>query len=71
MAFSNLKESKPKEPYPYSSYADNRAGEEEKNQEEENDVVNRKDLGGHDKYPINGVKDVDVAQDVSAMAFAD
>lgn len=71
MALSNLEELKPEKADPYRSNADNGASEKEKDQEEEEDVVDWKNFGGRDEYPIDGIEDVDMTKDVSTTALAD
>lgn len=71
MALSYLEKPEPQESDAHCSNADNGAGEEEYNQEEEDDIVNREDLGGYYEYPINRVEDIDMTKNISAMALAD
>lgn len=71
MALAYLEKPEPKESNAHCSNADNGAGEEKDNQEEENNIVNREDLRRNYKYPIDRVEDIDVTKDVSAMALAD
>lgn len=62
MAFSDLEDPKPEEAYAETGNANDGAGEEEKHQEEEDDVVNGKDFGRVDEDPIDRVEDVDMAK---------
>lgn len=71
MALSNLKKLEPEKADPYCSDADNGAGEEEKDQEEEEDIVDWKDFGGLDEYPVDGIEDVDMTKNVSTTTLAD
>lgn len=71
MTLSYLEKPEPKESNAHCSNPDNGAGEEEDNQKEEDDIVNREDLGGNYEYPIDRVEDIDVTKNVSAMALAD
>lgn len=71
MPFSDLKDLEPEESDTDCSDSNHRAGEEVKHHEEEDDIVNREDLGRHDEDPVHGVEDIDVAKDVTAASLAD
>ena len=71
MSFSDLEDPEPKKADANAGNADDRAGEEEEDQEEKDDIVDREDLGRLDEDPVHRIQDVRVSKHVSAMAFAD
>lgn len=71
VSLADLEEGEPEEADTCSRDADNRGGEEEQDQQEEQDVVDREDLGRLDKDPVQWLEDVDVAEDVTTVGTAD
>lgn len=71
MSLSNLEQLQPEEAYPQTCNTNDGTGKEEDYQEEEYDVIDREHFRGYDKKPVDGVEDVDVAEDVPAVALAD
>lgn len=71
MAIANLKQPDPKEADADRSHPNHRAEEEEKDQYQEDDVVDRENLRGLDEDPVYGVDDVGVAENVTTVGLAD
>lgn len=70
MALPNLEDPQPEKANADSRNPNHRAGEEEKHQEKEDDIVDGKDFGRHYEKPIDRVEDLDVSQHIAAMALA-
>lgn len=62
-AFLNFEERDPEETDADCSDADDGGGEEEEGEEEEEYVVYGEDFGGDDEDVVDGLEDVDVAED--------
>ena len=71
MALANLENGNPEEADADRSDSNNRGGEKEEDKEQEQNIVDREDLGRLDKDPVERLEDVDVAEDVSAVSTAD
>lgn len=66
-----MEDSDPEEANSYGSYTSNGAAEEKQYEQGHEDVVDGKDSGGLDEDPIQGLENVDFAEDVTAALFAD
>lgn len=71
VAFSNGENLEPEEANADRGNPNNRAREEEDNQKEVKDIINREDLGGFDKDPVERVQNIGIAENVTTMTLAD
>lgn len=70
VALSNGENLEPEEANANRGNPNNRAREKENDQKEVKDVVDREDLGGFDKDPVEWVENIGIAENVTAMTFA-
>lgn len=71
VALADAEDGQPEEADPHGGEADDAGGKEEEDEQGEEEVVYREDFGGFDKDEVDGLEDLDVGEDVAAMAATD
>ena len=71
MGLSDPEDGNPKHSDADCGESNNASAEEKEHQEEEDDIVDRKNFGRHDQDVVDRLEDIDVTKQIAALSFAD